>query len=203
MRVSDQEVFQEEKEALLQKFSESTSPVTNRAVDREALKLIVSLLAAQRGMNIRDPKVRRGLEKFAISEMAKFDPEQPALAHSAKLLRLLAGEKKGSGAKYLENLEIHRSELESEKQSKKAKTERQMNNLDALILEILISNKELTTQQLYEALRDRKCEWPLRQVDDEYIEVFTSRDERAYKTYAVGGLGIRLSRLRKGFTAPK
>ena len=203
MRVSDQVVFQEKRKALLQKFSESTSPVNNRALDREAFKLIVSLLAAQRGLNIRDPKIRRGLEKFAISEMAKFDPERPDLAHSAKLLRLLAGKKKGSCAKYLENLQIHRSELKSEEQSKKAKTKRQLSNLNALILEILKSNNELTAQELHDALRDRKGEWPLGQVDDDYIEVFKSRDESAYETYAVGGLGSRLSRLRRGFKAPK
>jgi hypothetical protein len=203
MKASDQAVFQAKIDALFREFAEDTSTVTYRVLDKETLKLIVHLLAAQRGLNITDPKVRQELEKFAISEMAKFDPERPALAHSAKILRLLAGDQKGSGAKYLENLEIHRSELESEKQSKRAKAERQMNNLDVLILEILESNNDLTTQELHETLRDRKCEWPLGQVDDEYIEVFKSRDESAYKTYAVGGLGTRLSRLRKGLTPAK
>ena len=149
MKPRDQADYLAKKEALLRNFEENAKPISNRGVEKAALKLTAELIALQRNLNIKDPTVRERLEKCAMDEMAKFDPDRADLTHSAKLLRVLAKNKAGSGAKYLKDLETHEASLEGEKQSNRAKAKREMNNLDTVILQLLKSNSELTIQEVY------------------------------------------------------
>ena len=197
MKPQDQADYLAKKEALLRNFEENAKPISNRAVEKAALKLTAELIALQRNLNIKDPTVRERLEKYAMDEMAKFDPDRADLTHSAKLLRVLAKNKAGSGAKYLKDLETHEASLEGEKQSNRAKAKREMNNLDTVILQLLKSNSELTIQEVYYAIKDAKNEWPINQVDDMYIEVFKSKDKDDLKRYKVSGLGSRITKLKK------
>jgi hypothetical protein len=197
MKSQDQADYLAKKEALLRNFEENAKPISNPGLDKEVRKLIVDLMALQHNLNSKDITVRQKLEKFATDEMAKFDPDQPNLTHSAKLLRLLAKSKAGSGAKYLEDLKTHEASLEGEKQSNRAKAKRRMKPLDALICQLLKSNPDSTAEQVYFELLNRKNEWPIKQVDDMYIEVFNSEDEKAITTYSVSGLGSRISKIKK------
>jgi hypothetical protein len=197
MKPQDQADYLAKKESLLRKFAEKNKRISKRGVEKAALKLTAELIALQRNLNIKDPTVRERLEKYAMDEMAKFDPDRADLTYSAKLLRVLAKNKAGSGANYLEDLKTHEANLEGEKQSNRAKAKREMNNLDTLILQLLKSNSELTIQEVYYAIKDAKNEWPINQVDDMYIEVFKSKDKDDLKRYKVSGLGSRITKLKK------
>jgi hypothetical protein len=163
----DQDDYTEKIEARLGAFAESKKSVSNRGLDKELLKLIVDLLAIQRNLDCKDPRVRAQLQQEAVVKMREFDPETPELTHPAKMLRLLA--KGGGAADYFEGLEIRRKHEEGNRQRQRATTARNQNPFDALLMKFLRRKPDIGQKEVLDKLRGMRTEFPICDVTEEYI----------------------------------
>jgi hypothetical protein len=167
----------------------------------EALKeLIIDCVALQRDLDASDPVLRQKIWGWATSKMSAWDPNDPALAHPAKMLRLLSTNLDGSTAVYADDLQLHRQREESTRQAKRASNPHPKHRLDEMLKRWVKRDPELGHDEALDRIRNEEGYGVVIEVTEEDIEIYPfedSEEKRQIKKVKRSGLGSRLTRIRK------
>jgi len=209
MKLIDQELFEQKKRELLDKFALADdkevpieeNPAAATASDRKLFGLVVELFAIQRGLDLQDQDVRVQLENYAREKMAACDPNDPRATNGAKMLRLLASEEVGSASIYADDLKSLRKEQFNQAQAERAAGARP-NPFNEFLLQLLRTRPALTPEEALSDIRENRGFGLIIDVDLEYIWVSEGKGGVSdqlprEKRYKIKALGTRLSRLRK------
>jgi hypothetical protein len=170
------------------------------SIDEALKELIIDCVALQRDLDASDPVLRQKIWGWATSKMGAWDPNDPALAHPAKMLRLLSANLDGSTAVYADDLQLHRQREESTKQAKRASNPHRKHQLNEMLERWVKREPELTTAEALERLRDHEGYGVVIEVTEEEIEIYPfedSEEKQQIKKVKISGLGSRLSLIRK------
>jgi hypothetical protein len=166
----------------------------------EALKeLIIDCVALQRDLDASDPVLRQKIWGWATSKLSAWDPNDPALAHPAKMLRLLSANLDGSTAVYADDLQLHRQQEESTRQAKRASNPHPKHRLDEMLERLVKREPDLTTAEALDRIRDQKNYGFVIDVTEKDIEFYPFEDseqKHQIKKVKKAGLGSRLTRIR-------
>jgi len=154
--VEDQAAFQRKLAELYRLFEASGGGESPASMDGALKELIIDCVALQRDLDASDPSMRRKIWKWASNKMGEWDPNDPALAHSAKMLRLLSANLDGSTTAYAEDLQLHRHREESTRQAKHASNPHRKYRLDEMLGLWVKREPDLGTAEALERLRDRE-----------------------------------------------
>jgi hypothetical protein len=167
----------------------------------EALKeLIIDCVALQRDLDASDPELRQKIWGWATSKMSAWDPNDPALAHPAKMLRLLSANLDGSTAVYADDLQLHRQQEESTRQAKRASNPHRKNRFDEMLERWVERDPELGHDEALDRIRNEEGYGVVIEVTEEDIEIYPfedSEEKQQIKKVKRSGLGSRLARIRK------
>jgi hypothetical protein len=136
------------------------------------------------------------LDVKTLQRMATWDSDNPGLLVAEKALRRLASEQRAEAVKLLEAAINARIQAISDAQRRKAQAPRRKNSVDRLIEEIVTRQPEISENELFRALRAQIGRGLITDIDG---DVIVPADENS-KSIKVGGLGTRLSRIRKKIT---
>jgi len=167
--------------------------------DEAARELLIDSLALQRGLDASNPEMRRQIWTWATGKMVNWDPNDPALAHSAKLLRLLSTNLDGSTTVYADDLQLHRQREESARQAKRASNPHRKNRLNEMLERWLQRAPELGPDEVLDRIRDQQECGVIIEVTEEDVEFYPfedSEEKQQIKKVKISGLGSRLTRLR-------
>lgn len=131
-----------------------------------------------------------------LQEMTTWDSDNPGLLVAEKALRRLASEQLPEAVNLLKAAIDARVQATSEAQSRRAQAPRRKNPVDDLIEEIVAGKPGISENELYRALRAQIGRGVIADIDD---DVIIPADENS-KSIKIGGLGTRLSRIRKKIT---
>lgn len=136
------------------------------------------------------------LDVQTLQRMATWDSDNPGLLVAEKALRRLASKQRAEAVKLLKAAINARIQAISDAQSRKAQEPRRKNPVDDLIEEIVTRKPGISEKELFRALRAQIGRGVITDIDDDVI-VPADEDSKSIK---VGGLGTRLSRIRKKIT---
>lgn len=136
------------------------------------------------------------LDVQTLQIMATWDSDNPGLLVAEKALRRLASKQRAEAVKLLKAAINARIQAISDAQSRKAQEPRRKNPVDDLIEEIVTRKPGISEKELFRALRAQIGRGVITDIDDDVI-VPADEDSKSIK---VGGLGTRLSRIRKKIT---
>ena len=197
----DQAAYQQKLAELYRLFEagggDDESPASKDEATREWL---IDSLALQRGLDASDPEMRREIWMWAMGKMGDWDPNDPALAHSAKMLRLLSANLDGSTTAYAEDLQLHRQREESARQAKRASNPHRKNRFDEMLQRWLERDPELGHDEALDRIRNEEGYGVVIEVTEEDIEIYPfedSEEKQRIKKVKRSGLGSRLTRIRK------
>ena len=198
--VEDQAAYQRKLPELYRLFEagggDDESPTS---MDGALKELIIDCVALQRALDASDHSMRRKIWKWASNEMRECDPNDPTLAHPAKLLRLLSANLDGSTTAYAEDLQLHRQQEESARQAKRASNPHRKHQLDEILELWLERNPELGPDEALGRIRDQMNYGFVIDVTEEDIEFYPfedSKEKQQIKKVKKAGLGSRLTRIR-------
>jgi uncharacterized protein YihD (DUF1040 family) len=198
--VEDQAAYQRKRAELYRLFEAGEGDDESPASMDGALKeLIIDCVALQHDLDASDPSMRRKIWKWAMGKMGDWDPNDPALAHSAKMLRLLPANLDGSTTAYAEDLQLHRQQEESARQAKRASNPHRKHQLDEILERWVKREPDLGTAEALERLRDHEGYGGVIEVTEEDIEFYPFEDsekKQQIKKVKKAGLGSRLTRIR-------
>lgn len=195
-----QAAYQRKLAELYRLFEASGGDGESPASMDEALKeLIIDCVALQRDLDASDPELRQKIWGWATSKMSAWDPNDPALAHPAKMLRLLSTNLDGSTAVYADDLQLHRQREESTRQAKRASNPHRKHQLDEILERWLERNPELGPDEALDRIRNQKNYGFVIDVTEKDIEFYPFEDseqKHQIKKVKKAGLGSRLTRIR-------
>jgi hypothetical protein len=198
--VEDQAAYQRKLAELYRLFEAGGGDDESPASMDGALKeLIIDCVALQRDLDTSDPSMRRKIWKWASNEIREWDPNDPTLAHPAKLLRLLSANLDGSTTAYAEDLQLHRQQEESARQAKRASNPHRKHQLDEILEQWLERNPELGPDEALDRIRGQMNYGFIIDVTEEDIEFYPFKDseqKHQVKKVKKAGLGSRLTRIR-------
>jgi hypothetical protein len=196
----DQAAYQQKLAELYRLFEAGGGDDESPASMDGALKeLIIDCVALQRDLDASDPSMRREIWEWASNKMGEWDPNDPALAHSAKMLRLLSVDLDGSTTVYADDLQLHRQREESARQAKRASNPHRKHQLDEILELWLERNPELGPDEALDRIRGQKNYGFVIDVTEEDIEFYPFEDsekKQQIKKVKKAGLGSRLTRIR-------
>jgi hypothetical protein len=199
--VEDQAAYQRKRAELYRLFEAGEGDDESPASMDGALKeLIIDCVALQHDLDASDPSMRRKIWKWAMGKMGDWDPNDPALAHAAKMLRLLSANLDGSTTAYAEDLQLHRQREESARQAKRASNPHRKHQLDEILELWLERNPELGPNEALDRIRGQMNYGFVIDVTEEDIEFYPfedSKEKQQIKKVKIAGLGSRLTRIRK------
>ena len=172
------------------------SPASKDEATREWL---IDSLALKRGLDASDPEMRREIWMWAMGKMGDWDPNDPALAHSAKMLRLLSANLDGSTTVYADDLQLHRQREESARQAKRASNPHRKNRFDEMLQRWLERDPELGPDEALGRIRRQQGDGVVIEVTEKDIEFYPfgdSEQKHQVKKVKKAGLGSRLTRIR-------
>ena len=197
----DQAAYQQKLAELYRLFEAGGGDDESPASMDEALKeLIIDCVALQRDLDASDPSMRRKIWKWASNKMGEWDPNDPALAHSAKMLRLLSANLDGSTTVYADDLQLHRHREESTRQAKRASNPHRKNRFDEMLERWVERDPELGHDEALDRIRNEEGYGVVIEVTEEDIEIYPfedSEEKQQIKKVKRSGLGSRLTRIRK------
>jgi len=181
--------------ALTDSYERGGPDIDAKSLDEATKDLIIDLLAAQRGLDSTAQTTRKKLWSLAKKQMRGWDPNAPALAHPAKLLRLLAQTQDGSTSTYAEDLQGLRRAEESAKQSARARHPHKSDDFDRMLEGWVRRQPNISKAEVLERIRDAEGNGIVDQVDDQFIAIRPYPDADI-KTIKISGLGPRLTGIR-------
>ena len=200
-----QKEYERKREQLLKAFEEGGSDYENSVASDEAIRaLVIDLLALKKGLDSSDSAVRAKLWNGASAQMQSWDPDEPELTHSAKLLRLLALTRDGSSTNYADNLQNHRNTEERARQAQRASKPHRKHRLDAMLEVWVERNPELGPEEATSRLRREEGCGVVIEVTKAFIEFYPfedSEEKQQIKRVKHSGLGSRLTRIKKALAA--
>ena len=195
-----QAAYQRKLAELYRLFEASGEDGESPASMDEALKeLIIDCVALQRDLDASDPSMRREIWEWASNKMGEWDPNDPALAHSAKMLRLLSVDLDGSTTVYADDLQLHRQREESARQAKRASNPHRKNRFDEMLQRWLERDPELGPDEALGRIRRQQGDGVVIEVTEKDIEFYPfgdSEQKHQVKKVKKAGLGSRLTRIR-------
>ena len=198
--VEDQAAYQRKRAELYRLFEAGEGDDESPASMDGALKeLIIDCVALQRDLGASDPSMRREIWEWASNKMGEWDPNDPALAHSAKMLRLLSVDLDGSTTVYADDLQLHRQREESARQAKRASNPHRKNRFDEMLQRWLERDPELGPDEALGRIRGRQGDGVVIEVTEKDIEFYPfgdSEQKHQVKKVKKAGLGSRLTRIR-------
>lgn len=192
--------YEEKKNLLLKKFADST-PSGDPVIEADAvIDLSIDWACLQRNLDRNDPSIRKSLRAEIKLRMHSFDPNNPELTHSAKLLRLLGGPNPGEMLTYAEDLDRARRKEEGQKQAARARTPRKRDALEDLIISWLKVTPSLCTATIVDRIKERPDCKIIDDVDEKenaiwYIP-FPDDDPEKVKKILISGMDARISRIK-------
>ena len=198
MASNKQREYDRERERLIKAFEAGGSDVENSVDLDEAIRaLIIDLLALQNGIDSSDSAVRAKLWDGANAQMQSWDPDEPELTHSAKLLRLLALTRDGSSTNYADNLQTYHKTEERARQAKRASNPHRKNRFDVMLRDWIGRNRSLDTVDALDLIRGEIGNGIVYDVTDDHIEIYPFEDsEKKYQIKQVARSGLR-ARIRR------
>jgi hypothetical protein len=198
MGAGNQSNYARQRELLLNSFSQGTPSGDVHLEEATVIELIVNLLCLQADRDPNDANVRESVRAWARTKMHSFDPDNPELAHSAKLLRLLGRSNLGDMLNYAENLSKTRVIKEGQRQASRARTPRKPDGLNQILHRLVKNDPSISKSEVLASLRDQEGNGVILEVDDELIEYYPTGGPDS-KTVTVSGLDTRLTKIRKKF----
>ena len=198
--VEDQAAYQRKLADLRRLFEASGGGESPASKDEATREWLIDSLALKRGLDASDPEMRREIWMWAMGKMGDWDPNDPALAHSAKMLRLLSANLDGSTTAYAEDLQLHRQREESARQAKRASNPHRKNRLDEMLERWVERDPELGHDEALDRIRNEEGYGVVIEVTEEDIEIYPfedSEEKQQIKKVKRSGLGSRLTRIRK------
>jgi hypothetical protein len=205
----DQEIFEKKKQELLDKlmsapettFSAAEDPEQAIALDKEIFEIVLDLFAIQRGLDPNNKDVRKKLTPYGRAQMATFDPNDPAVTYSAKIMRLLANDQTGAASSYADALGQHKKKEFSDAQTQRASGLRPT-PYGKFLEELLLADPAINEEQVLRRIDNQRLIYPIYDLSEEWIWVYTSEEEPAKefpktKRYKVSALGSNLSQARR------
>ena len=205
MASNKQREYDRERERLIKAFEAGGSDLENSVDLDEAVRaLIIDLLALQNGLDSSDSAVRAKLWDGANAQMQSWDPDEPELTHSAKLLRLLALTRDGSSTNYADNLQTYRKTEERARQAKRASNPHQESRFNALLKLWVSRDPDLGPEGVIKKIRAGEAISIVIDLTATEIEIYPfedSEEKSEVRKISRSGLGSRLSRIKKALSA--
>ena len=190
--------YEEKKNLLLKKFADST-PSGDPVIEADAvIDLSIDWVCLQRNLDRNDPTIRKSLRAEIKLRMRSFDPNNPELTYSAKLLRLLGGPNPGEMLTYAEDLDRARRKEEGQKQAARARTPRKPDGLNQILHRWVRNNLSISEPEVLTRLRNLEGHGVIIEIDKGDIDYYPTIGADA-KTAKVSGLGTRLAKIRKQY----
>jgi len=193
-----QKEYERKREQLLKAFEEGGSDYENSVASDEAIRaLVIDLLALKKGLDSSDSAVRAKLWNGASAQMQSWDPDEPELTHSAKLLRLLALTRDGSSTNYADNLQNHRNTEERARQAQRASNPHRKNRFDVMLHGWISGDPSLDECGALDLIRGEIGNGIIYDVTEDHIEIYPFDDsEENYQVKKVARSGLR-ARIRR------
>lgn len=181
---------------VLEQFANAEPNENPEQLDKATKELIIDFIAAKHGL-VAKGAARRQIWEYAKSKMSSWDPLDPGLTHSAKLLRLISKDQSGKTAEYAEALLEHRLEEERQKQKKRGHTRKRVKPINDLLGKWIKKNPDISIDLIYERLENVVDEVFIVEVDlgDRTVS-YRDKPEGDPKTLSEAALKTRVSRIR-------
>ena len=196
MLIANELMYDEQKNLLLQTFTNSASSEDPKTEADAVVDLVIKLVCLHRDLDPNDPNARESLQTEIRAKMLSFDPNDPQLTHPAKLLRLLGGSTPEEMLTYAEDLVSARLSEERQKQASRARTPRESDGLNQILHRLVRNDPSISKPEVLARLRDLEGHGVIVEVDEESVDYYPTRGGVA-KTATVSGLGTRLAKIRK------
>lgn len=198
MLIANELMYDEKKTLILERYTKTASSEDPKSEENAVIDLIIELVFFHRDLDPNDLKLRKSLEPEIRQKMHSFDPNNPELTHSAKLLRLLGGSNPGAMLTYAEDLDTGRRDEESKKQAARARTTRKQDALEELIAGWLKREPSLSTSAIVDRIRELRAINIIEDIDEEtiwYVPFPIDHPEKI-KTIRISGMAARVSRIK-------
>lgn len=184
-------------EELETKFKRITGKESHVKLDQASQKFVREWLLIRYDMQDATQAEKDKLFAWGESLMKDWDTDEPALAHSQKIINRLAAVATGAASKYAEALETHRKNERHTLQVQRGNTGKR----DALtdqIQSILDVHPDVTPEILESRLRALVGGGVIHSMTDEYIDYYPKPGlDSKVKTLSITSLPSKLSRLKK------
>jgi len=198
MLIANESMYDQKKTLILERYTKTAASEDPKTEEEAIIDLIIELVCFHRDLDPNDANGRELLEAEIRLKMHSFDPNNPALTHSAKLLRLLGGSNPGEMLSYAEELDRSRHDEENKKQAARARTPRSRDALDERIYKWLTQDPSQSTPEIVERLRQIGRDGVIIDIDEEtisYIPFPESHPEKV-KEIQISGMAARISRIK-------
>jgi hypothetical protein len=198
MLIANQLMYDEKKTLILDRYTKTASSEDPKIEEDAVIDLIIDLVCFHRDLDSNDLNIRKSLEPEIRQKMSSFDPNNPELTHSAKLLRLLGGSNLGAMLTYAEDLDTDRRNEENKKQAARARTPRSRDALDERIYNWLTQDPSQSTPEIVERFRQIGRDGVIIDIDEETISYLPFPDDHPEKVkeIQISGMAARISRIK-------
>lgn len=184
-------------EALETRFKRITRKESHVKLDQASQEFVREWLLIRYDTQDATQAEKDKLFAWGESLMKDWDTDEPALAHSQKIINRLSGVATGAASKYADTLETHRQNERHTLQVQRGNTKKR-DTLTNQIQSILDSHPDVTPEILESRLRALVGGGVIQSMSDEYIDYYPKPGlDSKVKTLRITSLPSKLSRLKK------
>lgn len=181
-------------EKALETFLAGDLDADPRKSDKAIRELIIDFIAAQHGQ-VATGRTRSKIWEYAKSRMSNWDPDEPDLTYSAKLLRLISESQNGKTTGFADDLIRHKVAEERNKQKVRGNAPKRLTPINELLETWLLKAPDMTIEEVFERLEGATDGVIILDVCDRSVS-YRDNASQDPKYLTEAGLKSRITRIR-------